>query len=304
MDLNGAEKSVQKLLIYLQSVADSDSRLYDKSKQKLKGISDMCVEVVKTVSDILQTEMLKDNDIQEFENSPDKELQSQVKILSDEVDKIKTFVQVDNTPTTNIETLSWTDENNNMKMTTSEMRKVVSTYRTCLYQLARFNSNIKVVNDCFSIIWKWFEARILTKHENAPPFHYNVYRFKGIIYATVILLGYYIEHNDYDGFFDMFNNWIHTLNLSESSNKWIAPYQIYQLERELTYEYANLTSVVIWDLLLDNGLMQLCNLESKYDVYLHKNKLWDMIEQLNPNILDNYINYKDDPTILSKLNIL
>lgn len=300
MDLNSAEKSVKKLLIYLQSVSDSDSKLYDKSKQKLRGISDMCIQVISVVSDILETEILED-ETQEFESKPNAEIQAKLDKMDRELSRLKTFAQLNDSNKITSTSVIVNPEN---KMTPSEMSEVVLNYKNILNKLANTEFKIPILNDCFSVIWKWFEARLLTKYDNAPPFHYNVYRIKNILYAIVIFLGYSIEHNEYDSFFTMFEDWLYNLSLSENSNKWIAPYHIYQIERNMTAEYANLTAVVIWDMLLDSGLSELCKIDCKYDVYIKKNEIWDRIQNINPDVLDKYVYYKDDISILKSLHII
>lgn len=307
MDLNGAEKAVNKLLTYIQSLADSDARLYDKSKQKLKDISSNCIQVIGLVTQILQSEILEEED-QEFESTPDKELQDQVIQLSDEIDKIRTFVQLDpigksyhgvdskyiNTPYTLKD-----------KLSSSDKKKIVVNYKECLYNM--YNSsyiNIPKVKSLCDILWKWFDKRILTQYSNAPPFHYGIHRLKSIIYAIVIRYGYSIESNDVDRFIYDFDMWLDRLGASKDSNRWIAPYDIYQIERKLDKQYVNLTSVILWDILLDNGLNNLCEMKNNSDLYPSKNEVWNMTQNVNPDILDSYSNYKEDPSILKNLNIL
>jgi elongation factor Tu len=78
--------------------------------------------------------------------------------------------------------------------------------------------------------------------------------------------------------------------------------EVYVLSKQMNKEYANLTAVVLWDILLENGLDELCSIEPR-DVYPRATEIWERVDKANADVLDLYINYKDDPSILELLNL-
>lgn len=315
MDMPGAEKVADKLLKFVQSVATSDSKLYGKSKQRLQNVADVCSQIVTAVSDILQTEVLE-SEQQEFESTPDKDIYTQVAALSAEIDKLKEFVQFHNTPQTDAPQIDTSNSDtveepevlsvdaDSDKLSSDEMKSIVSNYGSVLHDAAVTDCGLNKCNQLTSVLWKWFHARIFTQYDNAPPFHYGVHRFKSIIYSFVILYGWHIENHTEDSFFRYFEDWLESLSTSHDSNKWIAPYEVYQIERNSDSKYANLTAAVLWDMLLDNTSLNRLQDKSSHGYYLHSNGVWDMLYKSNPSVLDNYVDYKQDSSISESLKLL
>lgn len=318
MDMPGAEKVADKLLKFVQSVAASDSKLYGKSKQRLQSIADVCSQVVTAVSGILQTEVLQAEQ-QEFESKPSHDIYAQVASLSAEIDKLKEFIQFQSpTPiSSEPESSSQVEEefdddtvvdtpatSESDKLSPDEMKEIVSKYGTNLRDAARTDCGLKAGNQLTDILWRWFHARIFTQYDNAPPFHYGVHRLKRIVYSFVILYGWYIENHTEDMFLRYFEDWLESLSVSSDSNKWIAPYEVYQIERNMDTKYANLTSVVLWDVLMDNTPLKCLKDTSSRGYYLHDNGVWDMVFKSDSSALDSYVNYKQDASILESLNLL
>lgn len=317
MDMPGAEKAADKLLKFVQSVAMSDSKLYGKSKQRLQSIADVCSQVVTAVSSILQTEILQ-SEQQEFESKPNVDIYEQVATLSAEIDKLKEFIQFsesapnssDNESTSQVEEVvddEPVEKSNNTesgKLSSDEMKEIVSKYGAALRDAATTDSGSEVCNRLADVLWRWFQNRIFTQYSNAPPFHYGVHRLKRIIYSFVILYGWYIENRTEDMFFRYFEDWLTSLRISSDSNKWIAPYEVYQIERNMNAKYANLTSVVLWDILMDNTSLSCLKSTSSQGYYLHDAGVWDMTFDADSSVLDSYVNYKQDKSILESLNLL
>lgn len=326
MDMQSAEKVADKLLTFVQSVAMSDSKLYGKSKQRLQSIANVCSQVVTAVSGILQTEILE-SDQQEFESKPDVDIYEQVASLSAEIEKLKEFIQfpdssncdpvvnndlveddsVAESSDSDIDVMSSNDnvsENiDDAKLSPDEMKSIVSKYGCVLKNAANTDCGIPAGNQVTSILWRWFQARIFTKYSNAPPFHYSVHRFKSIIYSFIVLYGKHFEDGTVELFLRYFEDWISSLSTSHESNKWIAPYDVYQIERAVDTNHANLTAVVLYDVLMDTVLKPL--LDKKSDgYYLCDSGIYDMVYSSNSSCLDNYTNYKYDPSILESLKLM
>lgn len=317
MDMSGAQKTANKLRDFVQSVATSDSKLYDKSKQKLQDIASICSEIVTAVSHILQSEVLQ-TEHSEFESAPDANIYTQVAEMREELDKLKAFVQgaaqvesaapnnsiepVD-TPESRHAQLDVKPATHTDKLPPDKMKEIVSTYGSVLKEAASTDCGVPAGNQLTGILWKWFNARIFTKYTNAPTFHYGVHRFKHIIYAFTVLYGKHFEENTVDVFLRYFEDWIDELSTSSESHRWIAPYEVYQIERNMDSSHANLTSVVLYDVLITTVLKPLLEYNSN-GYYLHDSGLYDTTYQADPSCLDEYVCYTYDSRILESLNLV
>ena len=74
------------------------------------------------------------------------------------------------------------------------------------------------------------------------------------------------------------------------------PYDIYDVSNN-PKDIVNLTSVVLWDILLDYGYIALCNRVPER-LYLREDIVYEFSGEINPGILDMYSNYKSYPEIL------
>lgn len=321
MDMSSAKKAADKLLEYVQSVATSDSKLYGKSKQRLQSIGNVCSEIVSAVSVILQNEVLQ-SEQHEVESRPGQDIYAQVAALSAEIDRLREFVQIPDdfhknhqeiqaTPqveecTDDCEELQSNDAEipqDSEKLSPDEMREIVHKYGVVLENAAHQDCGLSAGNQLTYMLWKWFEARIFTRYDNAPPFHYGVHRLKNIIYAFVIAYGKHFEEGTVDTFFRYFEDWLASLKVSHDSNKWIAPYEVYTIERSLDADTANITSVVLWDILTDSVLKSLV-VPQKGTYYLHDSDVWDKVFEADPSCLDSYVNYKHDSSLLESLKLM
>lgn len=263
MDLNSAEKTAQRLLTYIQNLSANDSKLYGKSKDKLIRISDSCENIITHISDILNIESVCGRN----------------------------------------ESNKHESEDNDDHMSSSDKRRIVTIYKDGLCHTAMTDSGSTLVNECSSLMWKWFDSRILTKHDKSPPFHYSIYRLKNILYSIVIAFGYSWESHTYHKFAEEFNSWIAQLNTNPENNRWLVPYTVYQIDKNMDKIYSNLTSVVLWDMLLDSGLGKLCDTSDKHGVYPSRTGIWDIMNRVDSSVLDDYVYYKDDYSILNKLGL-
>ena len=188
----------------------------------------------------------------------------------------------------------------------SESKKdAIACYSRCLSNLNKTNHSISRVAGCIDIIWRWFRCRILTPHDASGPFYYNIEMIPNIIYLLVVTYGKALKTDDVDSYMERFDKWVDSLDKDPQSNRWIAPYEIYSLEKGgLSPSDVNLESVVLWDILIDSGLRELCDKSCKLPWYLKENWVWDITESKNSSELDRYVNYQDDPGILEKLNIV
>lgn len=312
MDKYTAKNAVTNLYRYFEELSAVKPVLYQKSKQDYIEMYDMLSQMIKMVGDIVELDQLT-TDTDEFESGM---IGFKRDIISD---VIRQLVGV-NGNTIDLDTLSGKSNSENSpqnpdllsqpleEFTSAELKTIVRTYSRCLEDLSKMNCKYETVNQCASIMWKWYQARILKKYSNAPPFNYCIHRIKGILYSIILVFGKYHEQGKVDVFLGHFDEWIRNLSVSSKSNTWIAPFEIYEVERmfvegKLDKKYATLSSVVIWDILIDNGLRELCETSEHTNVYPQEYEIWDRVEKINVDALDAYVKYSSDPTIIESLNL-
>lgn len=298
MDISSAERAAKKLSDFVESLASSENKLYSKSKDRLKAVADMCLETVDTIANILQTEMLEYEEY-EFENSSPK-LEDSMQELARKTDKLKSIASSE----------SNTQTRKALKIPSDKAKEIVLDYKAAFSDLSNLDIQNTTVSRCINIIYKWIDNRLFKQYEGIPKFHYNIYRIKNIIYSIILLYGDAVANDSISEFESMFDIWFSQLQIAPESNKWIAPYPVYELERKLTSnsldaEDVNLTSIllfeVIWDLELDAKFSK----EDSYGVYLSFRHFWNIVSNANSRVLDDYQCYSaPDSEILQRYKIV
>lgn len=299
MDIYSIEKYFQKALSFIQSEIKANRDMYDNTKKRWVRISDTTIEITKAIAQYVRLEQLNDSN-PDFNAKDDFVTQDQVQTM------IREMLKIPEALVSNYDTVGQAPERfieDYIRMTNAEVVAIVKNYNRILEKLAKTDCGSSVVNECASMLWRWYEARFIKKYKHVPTFNYDICRIKRVIYNLVVVFGYYHEKGELSRYLETFNSWIHDLGTSPSSHTWIAPHEVYQVEQKMNQVYANLSSVVIWDILLDNGLMELCKMEPNNSVYPRDNELYEMNERVNIDVLDPYVNYKDDASILITLKL-
>ena len=316
MELKNAESSIRKILDCVQLTADSDTKLYDKSKLRLKNIAETSSQIISVVAGLIQIGEQR-SEANEIAITRKDDLQKQIDVLTKRIEKLEKTANVEKVaePKVKEQEEKILAVNNNEKRATAkrfapeELKAIVSRYGSTLQRLARTESNVPVVNKCADMLWRWFDGRINKKYANAPKFTYDVRRLKELIYAFVLFFGYNFENGKQAEMYQNFDEWLRMLSIAPDSNKWIAPYDVfcidkaYRANKRLDRKYANLTAVVLYDVLFENGLNELCGTELN-EACLSDSEIWKRVEKANIDVLDPYVNYKSDPKILQVLNLM
>jgi hypothetical protein len=171
------------------------------------------------------------------------------------------------------------------------------------YVLHRYSEAISSLNCidsesisiCISLLQRWFNVRFMTFSKN---FYYNIGKIPMWIRNIVLVYGRSIELNQQSSFVTEFTDWCN--NVGGPGKQYAVPYSVHSLESSLDSSDVDLISVVIWDILYDGGLnslsnedIQLCNLG------LSATAIYDLCDEINPAVLDNYRHYSSDSSILS-----
>ena len=307
MDINSAEKNIKKLLAYVQDLADSKPKMYQKSRGRLKDMAETCKEVVTLISEILQDETLNDDEV-EFGSKSN--IASVLDSMQDKILQIRSFAGVETVEPVS-DTASASEESNSVPdvvdsvhktASPSAKRQILRTYKEVLRSVSTADFRYDSVYRCAKLLWDWFEARFV-KTVYGSDFKYNMKRFPIWIRDIVILYGKAVRDDEYVTFDAKFRVWVDTLTSAEGANiRYAVPYSVYEFEKSMRPEDMSLEAVILWDILMDCGLSSLCT-SVVDDYYLKEDAVYDLCSTLNPGVLDRYVNYVDHPEILSELRL-
>lgn len=281
MDIYSAEIQVNKLLNYVKSLSDAKPRMYQKSKDRLKELANTCNQVIVVISEILQEEALTE-DQNEFEGSEVKDFNTVLNSMEDQIAELRQFLSSPKSASSS---------------TSSSRKQVISKYSKCLNLLAKSNVSVVEAEDCGKLLWSWFRARFV---EGSVNFQYNMKRIPGWLRDIVVLFGYHLESGSLDQFKGNFYSWI--ASISTKGNTYSVPYEVYMFDKDPDPDMLTLTSVVIWDILLDYGLKELCD-DPSSEFYPSEDCVYSLVGSLRGSVMDPYQNYQYDPTILDRCNL-
>ena len=239
--------------------------MYKSTKDRYKDILDACSSVVHILSDLLA----EDTDIHET---------GQV------------LHQVPSIPSP-VTTIS-----------TTSRKQLVSLYGKVLSKMSSSLIPYPVVSDVVKLLWNWFDARFFKSSTLDSGFRYNIKRIPSWICDIVIVYSKHVVNNTSDMFIREFNRWCMSLCDPTTTTKFAIPYDVYMVDTSPSSCDMSLTAVVMWDMLVDYGLSELCD-SNEAPGYLSDSIIYDKCGQLHPTLLDNYRNYKSDPNILLEAKV-
>lgn len=284
MDIYTAEIQVNKLLEYVKNLSASEHKMYQKSKDRLKELANTCNQVILVISEILQDEALTNDDQDEFGSSGTTDFNAVLNSMEDQISELRQFLNVP-------KPVVLPSGSGSVK------KRALFTYKHCLSALSRANILVEEAEDCSKILWNWFSARFL---EGPDTFRYNMKRIPNWIRDIVVLYGYHLETDTIDEFKVSFNSWI--ANIPIENNNYAVPYEVYKFEKAPDPKVLTLSSVVIWDILLDYGLRDLC-IDPASELYPSEDCVYTLVGSLNSQVMNPYQNYMYDHSILSKCNL-
>lgn len=287
MDIYSAESHVKRLLSYVEGIADEKPRMYEKSKNRLRDLADTCNQVVLVISEILQDEVLND-DREEFEDT-NSDVVELLDSMEDQLIKLRQF-----TSSNPAETSSKSNQLN-YRM---DKKKIISEYRKWLMSASDNYLGCIYADECAEMLWTWFDTRFY-KTISGSSFRYNMKKFPMWIRDFVVVYGKSVHDGSSEDFMNDFRHWISLIENTDARNKFAVPYPVYQFGKNVDSGMLTLESVVLWDMLLDKGLMNLCFLDN--DLHLDEYCIYNLVGDKCPEELDKYVDYKHDPSILTLL---
>ena len=284
MDIYSAEAHVKKLLAYVQSLADTKPRMYGKSKERLKEVAMICKQIIFVISEIVQEEVLCD-DISEFGES-NSEVNAVLDEMQEQLAKLREFTSYDDKQDSSTTT---------SKLKPVERKRIIKAYRLALKKVAEADSGFECADECAKMLYDWFEVRFIKTSSSG--FRYNIRRIPGWIRDFVMLYGYAVHDGSRSEFKSRFYSWLDDIRNSESQSRYAVPYDVYQFNRSPDADKVSLEAAVIWDIMLDNGLSDICSNDPD-SLMLEDDAVYTLCCELDLNKMDNYSNYREDPKVL------
>lgn len=297
MDVYTAKIQIQKLLEHVEGIADSRPKMYKKSKERWKEIADMCGQVVKVISQIVREGALE-SDEDNFEGSVPLELLQTLRDMQSELSGLRQFVTY--SPDNPVIETSSTSLTTATKIPNAQRKAMLNEYLITLRSYQTTPSEYVQVDECARLLYKWFEHRFFKSIETSPQFRYNIRRIPTWIYDIVLAYSKHLMLGTVDQFVEDFDNWCDSLLVSPC--RFAVPYDIYKIDNDLKSEDVTLVAAVLWDMLIDSGLSNICK-NDDYGLYLSESAIYDICKEKNFSVLDHYANYKCDPSIILRCNI-
>ena len=302
MDIHSAKLNVEKLLSYVEELSANQPKMYSKSKDRLRDIANTCNQVVTIISDLLQEEMLNEDSIEFSESS--KIVAPVLDNISYQLDAIQTFSGNANLitgygsgPSNPVAMSALLDEQT--ALTPAIRKRVFANYTSCIAKLPSNSNRYLFAHRCANLLWSWFKTRFHDSVSNTS-FKYNMRKFPEWVQGFVVMYGKAIHDNRVANFEYEIQSWVNNIMTSEARDKYAVPFPVYQFCKRREPSDLTLDAVVLWDILLDCGLDELCTAD-KQDLYLGQNDIYNLCDSLNPSVLDNYCDYSSHPEIFKIL---
>lgn len=283
MDLVTYIEHTKKGLKYLEDLSSSNSRLYSKSKVRLKELAEICSKMVELTAEILKDEVL-DDDVDEFGGSSSVLLDA-ANTIQTTVDELKEFTDM--------------SRDNGPKISSAKNKMVFATYCKTLKSTASCDNPYVEAHDLAKLLWKWFDVRFVTSMNVRTAFHYNIRRMPTWIYDIIILYGYHLRNRTLPKFIESFNQWCDNLYTSSAGEQYAVPYEVFLVDRN-PVEYLSMEAVVLSDILFEHGLSYLNHSDP---LYLSDSYLYELVSKYNSPLLDRYNDYEYDKNLLELCGI-
>ena len=178
MDIYIAKQHIDKLLNYVEDIAENKPNMYQKSKVRLKNIADTCAQVVSVISEILEDEALNEDDFERDEQHQSTEIIDAVKSMQNKVNALREFVDYSGAK----EESNRIDET---KLSSSDCKHIMMKYRKTLYALSQQPTKYPQAHELANILYEWFETRFYKSMGPGAVFRYNLNQIPRWIYSAI-----------------------------------------------------------------------------------------------------------------------
>ena len=298
-----AVRGAFKLRQFVCSLSASDEFDYRDQKQKLESIYRACESTMSCISDMLGYEFeLTDDSSNKL--SVESKLDEIIHILKGESHYSELFSESEHSELSHndLEVAASVESPVSMpsisKEITREDRKAAK-HKYCEFINAFEKTNISnsVADRCKKLLCHWYRIRFMQADKS---FNYDMKQIPDWMAAIVMVFASHVKDGTEEAFITSFYDWLEEVN--DHGSKYSVPFEIFEPYKKKDSKLCTLQAAVIWDILYDNGLKLICD-RSPYKLYPANDTIYMWIADVDPDMLDDYVNYKYDNTVLTKLGL-
>ena len=277
MDIYTAKIAADKLLDFVRTYIASEPTMYQRTKVRYTELAETC----STVSKVITTYM----------DSPKRRGQAASELSNASSDTSSAVAVLDPPDASQPKPASTPTYNN---------KQMFANYSAVLYRLSTRSTGYPVADDCTRILWDWFDTRFIKG--KSPKFCYNIKMMHKWLQTIVIVFGNHHRDGTLPEFINHMDSWCMSLLDSPDSCTHAVPFQIHYASKHLSEVGVSLQSVVLWDILYDHGLKELCDCRPS-EFYPSDDCVYSSCTEVSEESLNYYNNYKYDPAVLSRCQI-
>lgn len=299
-NISDAVNQSYKLRQFVFDLCSSESSLSNDTTSALIRLRSICSDIVSSISEVLGS---------------DEDDSDRIISIQNQLNEIKTMIQsISTRGNDNVENLdnrhcaidvdsaidadasideSYGSESEEISKTTR--RKARSDYNNIMKEMSEKRTGIKPVDICIKLISDWYTTRFLINDKN---FHYDMKKIPSWIGGIVLAFNESFAAGTYYEFTTSFNQWLTDVKISGS--KYSLPYDIFIRIKNRDKSLCTLHAAVMWDILLDSGFNKISD-KQPYQLYLSEDTIYQWISEVDPDTLDDYENYRENPSILDRL---
>ena len=301
MEIYSAAVHVKKVNEYLESLLTQDTKMYTKTKQRLHELGVELSKGLDLISQILEEEALVcdgefDTDRTELSEVVT-DLYNNSKETSMRMENLNKFVTNGKDSISNVSNLD------DLKLTSSKRKFIISKYGKVLRSVASATIEYPKVAACAHLLWRWFDSRFFLTAKICPKFKYNIRRFPEWVRDIVIAYGYSVTCGTDDKFILDFNNWCDSLLNSDVGDKYAVPFNVYNVDANMSPDKVTCAALGIWDILFDHGLDALTD-ESLQGLSLSEYSVSDLFRKYNDAVTDCYTYCNGNDELLKQYKLI
>lgn len=293
-NISDAVNQSYKLRQFVFDLCSSESSLSSDTTSSLIRLRSICSDIVSSISEVIGSDEDEFDRMSSIQTQLD-EIKAMIQNIHKETaDGQDTLDDRENT----IDDNNTTDESygsESEEISKVTRRKARSDYNSAMKKLSTKRTGIKPVDTCIKLISDWYTTRFLINDKN---FHYDMKKIPSWIGGIVLAFNESFAAGTYYEFTTSFNQWLTDVKISGS--KYSLPYDIFIRIKNRDKSLCTLHAAVMWDILLDSGFNKISD-KQPYQLYLSEDTIYQWISEVDPDTLDDYENYRENPSILDRL---
>lgn len=254
-----SEVAARKISKHLDIMITERPRVYRKTLSRYKNLAILLLEIVDKICNLLQLESLvcsQDTEFDELSSNEVVDIVNKIDQVHQKVNAIDNFTSKSSLTVYNPTNLEVKKNKGDNK---GDNKYAISQFASVLKEAGSIDFGYIEVNDCATLLNKWFECRFLSPSKN-PKFRYSITQIPKWIAYIIIAYGKYRTENNLEEFYSQFISWCDSL-ADDTDNIYAIPYIVYHIMKEPNSSDFTTASLIISDILLEKSYFKLCELE-------------------------------------------